>query len=126
MNSKAGDTNWEILLKSLAAINSQPRLKSLLPTVLDIALGLTGADRAILMLLNEHSHLSHKAGRTRQKKDLSEEELRFSQTIVDRVLNQDQPVYIPLLRKDPEFSGIESGRDLKLKSIICLPLEQTL
>jgi transcriptional regulator with GAF, ATPase, and Fis domain len=47
---------------------------------------------------------------------------RLSDTVVDRVLETGQPLLVPDASADPEFSSSASVVNLKLSSVLCVPL----
>ena len=109
------------ILESLAILNSRVDLEQLLPALLDVSLRLTGGERAFLLLYKEKD-LSVRIARDREGVELSEEDFAGSMTVVQRVLEQKEPLYVPRLDEVNEFADAESVRALKLKSAICLPL----
>lgn len=110
------------LLDSLALLNSQLTLDTLLPAVLDEILAMTHAGRAFVMLKGADEELKMRLARGRGKVDLSAEEFQGSRTIVKKTLTQKQCVYIPHLASKTEYGEIESVRRMSLKSAICIPL----
>jgi transcriptional regulator with GAF, ATPase, and Fis domain len=115
------EATFSALLDSLAFLNSHLKLDQLLPTLLDIVLELTGADRAFLMLCKENGKLSVREARNRERKSLGEQDFKGSTTIVHKALREKQPLYIRCIGENKEFFT-ESVALLNLKSAICLPL----
>lgn len=110
------------ILDSLAVLNSELNLDQLLQKILDISVELTHAERAFLMLYDENEELALKAARSRQKKDLSENEFKGSRTIIQKVLQDRQPFYIPCISDSKELVDKESVRSMSLKSALCVPI----
>lgn len=116
------DMDSSRILDSLAQLNSQHKIDELLPSVLDLCLELTGAERAFLMLGDAGDELSIRAARDHRGQSLAEDEFAGSTTIVRRVLRDLKPLYIHRLSQDTEFDASASIRKQQLKSAICIPL----
>lgn len=115
-------SNAERMLDLVARLNSHSRLQDLLPAVLEAALDLTAAGRAFLMARDSAGRLSLTAGRNCYRQDLAPAEFQGSHSILQRVLDTGQALYIPRLQESPEFSAAESVRLQNLQSAICIPL----
>lgn len=102
-------------------LSSQLELKRLLPAALDISLELTGAERAYLIVHDRNEKLSIKSGRDRNKQNLSEAEFLGSSSIIQKVLENREALYLPEL-KNSEFASSDSIRTMNLQSAICIPL----
>lgn len=112
------------LLDFLAVLNSQLKLDRLMPTVLDISLEVTGAERAFLILFDKAGKLSIKAARNNEKQDLSEEEFQTSTSVINKTLEEKQPLYFPRISESGDLASSDSIRRMKLKSAICIPLRR--
>lgn len=110
------------LFNSLVLLNSQLELRPLMFAVLDISLGLTGAERAFLLLYNQQNELSIEAARDAENGDLRETDFEGSRTIVDRVLNNREAVYIPKIPITGGVARAKSVQRLGLRTVMCLPL----
>lgn len=110
------------IFESLAILNSQLRLEHLIPTVLDVSLKLTGGDRAFLMLCEEEGSFVFKSGRNKSRKDLAEETFSGSTTVISKVVEEQQPLYIPRVGENAEISDAASVQKMHLKSVVCIPL----
>lgn len=105
-----------------AILNSQASLERLMPTLLDIVLEATGAERGFLMLLAEDGKLSIQSARTKDKQDLNADHFQGSTSITKKVLEEKQPLYVPFLPLNANFSDSLSARAQNLQSVICMPL----
>src|SRR5688500_2832563 len=110
------------VLKVVSLLNSRLRLQDLLPTVLDAALELTGADRSFLMVADRQKKLTIKAARNQRKEDLPEEDFSGSTSILQKVLSDLRPLYLPRVTEELEFAAAKSVRKWNLHSAICIPL----
>ena len=96
--------------------NSPEQLfKKLLKSVVEI----TGAEKGFVIVMqdgNRHLAASHNVGK--ETLDLS----RISDTIVDQVLESRRPVIVSDAMSDNKFGRSRSVVDLKLSSVMCVPL----
>lgn len=106
----------------LALLNSQTDLDRLIPAALDLALEKTGAARGFLVLCDADGAISIQSGRTAKGSNLSTEEFSGSTSILKRVLEEKQPLFVPALPADVSFSQAPSVRAGSLQSVICIPL----
>ena len=116
------DADSKVVLDCLALLNSQLNLDSLLPAVLDIALTVTGGERAFLMLSDTEGGLSSRVARNREKQNVSEHDFHGSTSIIRLVLEKKEPLYFPRLLEAQEFVDSRSIREFNLQSAICIPL----
>jgi serine/threonine-protein kinase PknK len=103
-------------------LNAQRKLEDLMPAILDIILELTGAERGFLMLYDRERELAIQASRDCQKQNLESEQFLGSNSIVRKVVDQKQTLYIPVLPINKDFSSTPSVRAMNLQSVICFPL----
>src|SRR3990172_252445 len=103
-------------------INSQLNLKILLDEIMDSAIELLHAEKGVLLLKRPDSdELSVEVARFLDKRSI-DEVVTLSQTVVKKVETEGKPV---LLQSIPENTGTlptTSIARLKLKSVICVPL----
>jgi signal transduction histidine kinase len=98
-------------------------LAELLNLVMDSIIQLTGAERGILMLLNESTgKLESMAARKMDQETLDGRSLEISHNIVDRVVSEGQPLLTDNAQEDSRFIAHESVVSYQLRSIMCAPL----
>jgi transcriptional regulator with GAF, ATPase, and Fis domain len=97
---------------------------ALLEILLDEAVSLTGADRGMVLVLNQ-GELSVRAARNVSKETLSDARRQLSDTILKKVLRTCEPLLVQNALSDPEFSSSASVVDLQLSSVLCVPLGDT-
>src|SRR4029434_10404478 len=86
--------------------------------LLDV-LELSGAERGLILLVNEKGALELKAAlNTEVSANLSE----ISQSIAEKVLNSGESVETDDASGDTRFNEVQSVMILKLRSILCLPI----
>ena len=94
---------------------------ALLERLLDEAVALTGADRGLVLVLQE-SELVVRAARNVSQQTLADARHRLSDTVLQKVLRSGKPLLVQNAAADPEFSASASVVDLQLSSILCVPL----
>jgi adenylate cyclase len=112
------------LVRTSAVITSSLEIDRVLEEVMDTAITLTNAERAYLMLRAEGSDdLELRAARNWDRETLGEQEVTFSSSVMDTVLESGEPVLTLNAQGDSRFQGNESVLINDLRSIICIPLK---
>lgn len=104
-------------------VNSSLDLNDVLRIVMDTIVSLTGAERGFLMLREGAGSLSIKIARNWEKESVNLSESAISQSIINRVLSDGQPILTTNAQEDPRFGGQESIIAYNLRSILCVPLK---
>jgi len=94
---------------------------ALLEALLDEAIDLTRGDRGFLVLV-EAGKRSVKVARNVNRENVALDLERLSDTVVERVLRSGEPLLVSDATADPEFSASSSVVNLKLSSVLCVPL----
>ena len=94
---------------------------ALLDALLDEAIDLTHGDRGFLVLV-EGDQRSVKVARNVNRENVARDVETLSDTVVDRVLRTGEPLLVSDATADPEFSASTSVVNLKLSSVLCVPL----
>jgi signal transduction histidine kinase len=98
-------------------------LDEVLNQVMDAVIGLTGAERGFLVLVEEATdELIVQVGRNMEQEALQREEMEYSRTVIRTVLESGTGVVTTNAQEDPRFSEQESVISLALRSILCAPL----
>ena len=116
--------NVQVLLEAIARVNESRDLESLLVYIVDAAIDVTGAERGMLIFQAADGTLSVRVSRERGEK-FPTEEVRFSTSVVNRVI-EDQA---PLRSIDSDAEAMQLGTsvfDLKLRAMMCVPLQGSL
>ena len=112
------------LVRTSAVITSSLEIDRVLEEVMDTAITLTNAERAYLMLRAEGSdELELRAARNWDRETLGDQEVTFSSSVMDTVLESGEPVLTLNAQGDSRFQGNESVLINDLRSIICIPLK---
>jgi len=98
-------------------------LQTLLEGLMDEVVALTRADKGLLILL-ENDQLRVKVARNISRENIEDAVERVSDSIVAKVVKTRRPVIIHDALDDPEFKSSESVVNLKLLSVMCVPLMQ--
>jgi transcriptional regulator with GAF, ATPase, and Fis domain len=96
-------------------------LGDLLEALLDSVIGLTSADKGLLILL-EGQELRVRVARNVRRENIEDAITQVSDSIVAKVLREKRPVIVSDALHDAEFSTSVSVVNLKLCSVMCVPL----
>ena len=99
-------------------INRISDIQKLLEEILQCALPGIGAQRGMVILIDESGESYHTAA----SESLKKEELAFSSSIVQATLERKQTLLSSDLRLDSRFKSAESVKALRILSFICVPL----
>jgi transcriptional regulator with GAF, ATPase, and Fis domain len=102
-------------------LNSEQRLPVLLDLILDTVLELTSAERGFVLLLDAHGKWRVEASRNIAEESLAPE-TAFSRSIAERVARENIPIVTLDAAGDQRFEAALSVSDLKLRSVIAVPL----
>ena len=117
----ADDANIERLFRFSEKLLAGQPLGTLFKTLLDSVIAATGADKGFLLVLRD-GEMSIPAARNVDKVDLGDDPSQISDTIVARVLRERRPLIISDALSDTVFGQSRSVVDLKLSSVMCVPL----
>ncbi len=95
--------------------------ESLVETILDSIVELTGADKGFLVLLEDGQPVV-RAARHIDKIDIQESLDQLSDSILGRVIETKKPLVVADALRDEEWSASRSVMNLKLLSVMCCPL----
>lgn len=98
-------------------------IDKLLETLMDEIIELSRADKGFLILL-ENGQMRVKVARNLSRGNIEGALERVSDSIVRKVIETSQPIIVSEAMGHPEFGSSESVVNLKLLSVMCLPLMQ--
>lgn len=107
-------------------VNSTLDLADVLRYVMDTIVRLTGAERGFLMLRDRQkpdAPLTVQVARNWEMESINASETAISQSVINRVVSDGQPVISTNAQEDPRFGGQESIIAYNLRSILCVPLK---
>lgn len=116
------DVDWAKLLDVVRQMSETRTLGSVLAYATEQALEVVGADQGYLILLGDDGALDFRVQFSRVGQIVPNPEQQVSQSIVLRVLDTGEPVVSADAQEDEEFYALASVHDLKIRSIMCLPL----
>jgi transcriptional regulator with GAF, ATPase, and Fis domain len=96
-------------------------LPDILELLMDHVVQITRADKGFLILAEGADFTVHVA-RNVHKENITDAKMHLSDSIVARVIAQRRPVIISDAINDTEFNSSRSVMDLKLSSVMCVPL----
>lgn len=96
-------------------------INNLLETLMDYIIELTKADKGFLILI-ENGKPEVKVGRNINKESIRNSVELLSDTIIAQVVETKQPLIVSDALKDIHFNSSESVINLKLSSVMCVPL----
>lgn len=96
-------------------------LSDLLSKLMDVVIALTKADKGFLILL-EGKELHVKVARNLKQENLIDAHGQLSDSIIEKVIQTRQPVIVSDAMSDAEFQNAMSVINLRLSSVMCVPL----
>ena len=112
----------DVLLSAIARVSQSQDIEHLLAYIVDTSIEVTGAERGILLLAGKNGELEPRMARQKGKKP-AEGDLRFSTSVVRRVLSDLEPIRATV---NSDSEALELGTsvfDLKLRAVMCVPLD---
>jgi len=111
------------LLRTFSMISSSLELSDVLSEVMDTVIALTGAERAYLVLCDPGTGaLETAAARNWDRETLSETDVVFSRSIINRAIAEGVPVITTNATSDDRFLNVQSVVSHGLRAILCIPL----
>ncbi len=96
-------------------------INSLLEKLMDMVIEITNADRGFLILM-EGETPKIKVARNLRKENIADAVSQLSDSIIDKVIKTRRPLIISDALSDEEFANSLSVINLKLQSVMCVPL----
>ena len=110
-----------ILLETIAAVNSSVKVADVIRNVVDKSIMVTGAERAIIMLLDDDNVLRIELARDAAGRDLGKN-VQYSHSVAMRVQREGRGVCLIDTANQGDISLGQSILDLKLLTVMCVPL----
>ena len=113
----------EELMRIGALVTTSLELSDVLEDVMDTVIGLTGAERAYLMLTDpETGELETHSARNWDKETVPQSDVIFSSSIVKEAMEKKETVVTVNAAGDERFQNAQSVTGNVLRSILCIPL----
>jgi transcriptional regulator with GAF, ATPase, and Fis domain len=104
-----------------ARLMEKYELSDVLSTLMDLVIAITNADKGFLILM-EGGQLDVKVARNLKKENIADAVSQLSDAIIAKVVKMKRPVIISDAMNDAEFAGSMSVMNLRLSSVMCVPL----
>jgi sigma-B regulation protein RsbU (phosphoserine phosphatase) len=111
-----------LLYRLSQTFNSSLDLDEVLNRVMDEVIGVTRAERGFVMLHQAGGKPVFRVARGMDHSTIDDPQFQVSRSVVDRVAREGQPVLTSDAQADDRFSARVSIKNLKLRSILCVPL----
>jgi len=99
----------------------QRDLTELLDALMDAVIDITNADKGFLVLL-EGDTIDVKIARNLNRENIADAVSQLSDSIIAKVVRSRKPVIVSDAMRDDEFAAAKSVMQLKVSSVICVPL----
>ncbi len=116
-------TDLRALLEVSLAINSSLVLDDVLQIVMHKAIELMGAERGLIMLLNEAEELQTRCAYNLCKEEMMKEDFRVSNSVAYEVIRTGKSIYTSDALSDERYANQQSIVELHLRSIMCVPIK---
>ncbi|MEZ6187066.1 MAG: sensor domain-containing diguanylate cyclase, partial [Planctomycetota bacterium] len=122
------EDRWRVLYEISTLFNSPIySFEEILEIILEMTIRITEADRGLLLLYEDDSdELNVKLAKDMDFSTLPKEEREVSESVIADVVRTEQPICIANVEHDKKFSELSSIIDLKILSVMCVPLKVTL
>jgi signal transduction histidine kinase len=111
-----------LLYEVSSAINASLDWKETLQAVLDAFLKITFAERGMVLVLDADGEPQVEITRNAPHIPFSDDDVKFSRSIVRRALDERNPVLSTNAQIDPRFEGSESIIAYGMRATLCVPL----
>jgi transcriptional regulator with GAF, ATPase, and Fis domain len=99
----------------------QRDLTELLDALMDAVIEITNADKGFLVLLDGDT-IDVKVARNLNRENIADAVSQLSDSIIAKVVRSRRPVIVSDAMRDDEFAAAKSVMQLKVSSVICVPL----
>src|SRR5437764_4350499 len=112
-----------VLYDAGKALNAKLSIDAISEQVISLAFRIHGVERGFVMIFNEAGEVSQQSEvRYRDPQDSANHPIILSNSVVDLIRKEQQPILIEDVSADERFSGSESIRISGLRSAMCAPL----
>ncbi len=112
-----------LLYRLSQTFNSSLDLDEVLNRVMDEVIAATRAERGFVMLREADERLAFRVARGMDRQTIDEPQFQVSRSVVERVALEGQPILTSDAQTDDRFSMRQSVMNLRLRSILCVPLQ---
>ena len=122
MDDNTNPTHLELLYHISQSLNSSLDLSEVLDHVLDEVIAALHAERGFLMLKNTAGDFAFRVARGLEQQNISDPAYQISTSIIERVKRGSKAILISDALEDERFNTQNSVLVLRLRSILCVPL----
>jgi serine phosphatase RsbU (regulator of sigma subunit)/pSer/pThr/pTyr-binding forkhead associated (FHA) protein len=116
--------NVSKLLETARIFSGSMAIGEVLDLVLDMAIEVTGAERAFLVMKDPQGEPRYERGRNRLKQAVPEEDFQVSRTTLKQAMESGERVLLSDVQGPKNFAISDSILNLELRTIVCLPLKR--
>ncbi|MCD4653829.1 sigma 54-interacting transcriptional regulator, partial [bacterium] len=112
-------------IEIITQLNSNLPLSGLLRKIVDLSIRFINASRGFLLLYSPDGRLQVEVARDRKQNDIDltlQPDFRISQTLVDKVIKEGKPLFVPDISEMEDLASAESVVEMQLQSAMCIPL----
>jgi len=113
---------WRKLLEISTRIAGELEIESLLKSVMDAAVEITGAERGFLIMLDPNGLPEVRIAHNLDKGEIRDIQGSISTTVIDKILSKGKPMLINDVENNEMLSRQVSVRNLQLKSVMGAPI----
>lgn len=113
----------EMLNRLYAALSKTLNFDQMLDQIAQITLDVTKAERAFILMINQNNRLTPVIGRNAEGPLPREAMMQLSSSVCNKVLTTKEGVYLLDVSQDEEFAKKLSVVNLKLNSVVAVPLK---
>src|SRR5512143_2987526 len=121
--SRSSAERLDLLLRLTQSFTSTLDLDEILTRLMDEVISDIRAERGFVMLVGADGKLTFRAARGMDQQTIAEPEFQISQGVVEQVAREGKAVLTHNALADERFKQRESVFNLKLRSILCVPLK---
>jgi phosphoserine phosphatase RsbU/P len=121
--SRPSDDRLAMVYRLSQAFNSSLDLNEVLNRVIDQVIEILHAERGFIMLFQPDNALSFAVARGLNRETIDQPQFQVSQSVVQRVATDGQPILTSDAQADERFNMRRSVMLLGLRSILCVPLK---
>ena len=101
---------------------AEPDIDHVLESSMDHLIEISGAERGIILLFNNHGDRHFQTARNLDKEDIENPKFEISNTIIDNVKLTGEQIFLENALREKYLDKSKSVLRLKILSVICIPL----
>jgi Nif-specific regulatory protein len=114
--------HFQYLFNLSKEVLAETDIDRVLTISMDRLIEISGAERGLIILFDEQAEPLFQTARQLDQSDIEHPKFEISRTIIDKVRENGTALYLPNAMDDPTFEKSKSVDELRLLSVMCLPL----